>query len=216
MFETILPYVYGRTLEIGSGIGNISNQFVQAGLPITVTDLDNSYCRMLHDKFDGQKLVEGIYQMDLAHAAFDTAYAHLIGKFDTVFALNVVEHIEDDKRALSNAKSLLTRGGQVIILVPAYNTLYNTLDKALDHYRRYDRNSIKQLLQGEGFEIIHTQYFNLAGIPGWFFAGAVQGHNTLPAGQLSIYDKMVPLFKIADALTFHQIGLSVIAVGRKR
>ena len=215
MFDTILPYTKGRVLEIGSGIGNISSQFVDAGIPITLSDLDNGYCRMLHEKFDGEPKVKGIHQMDLAHPAFDRVYSGLTGKFDTVFALNVVEHIADDKWAISNARSLLAPGGRLIILVPAYAALYNGLDRCLEHYRRYDRTSIKNLL-AEHFKVMRVWYFNLAGIFGWFFSGAVLGKTTLPSGQLSLYNKFVPLFRVADAMTFHQAGLSVIAVAERR
>lgn len=215
MFETILPYAHGRVLEIGSGIGNISSQFVRAGVPIALSDLDAQYCRILHNRFDSESLVRGIHQIDLAHPSFEKVYRDLLGQFDTVFALNVVEHIADDRLAISNARSLLAPKGRLIILVPAYSILYNGIDKGLDHYRRYTQKSIRQLLSGQ-FEVLRTWYFNLAGIFGWFFSGNVLGKTTLPAGQLSLYNKFVPLFRVADAVTFHQAGLSVIAVGQKR
>jgi 2-polyprenyl-3-methyl-5-hydroxy-6-metoxy-1,4-benzoquinol methylase len=215
MFETIYPYVGGRILEIGSGIGNISSQFVNAGTPITLSDLDAGYCRMLHEKFDREPLVRGIHQVDFAHPFFETAYSPLTGKFDTVFALNVVEHISDDKQAVANARSLLAPGGRLIILVPAYAALYNRLDRNLDHYRRYTRKSVRQLLSG-GFEVLHTQYFNLAGIFGWFFSGTIFRKKNLSAGELGIYNKFVPLFRMADELTLHKAGLSVIAVACRK
>jgi len=215
MFETILPYVSGRILEIGSGIGNISSQFVAAKMPITLTEFDGQYCHMLREKFDKEPLVRGIYQLDLVHAAFEKNYSQLLNSFDTVFALNVVEHIADDKQAIANARSLLAPGGRLIILVPAYQALYNGIDRGLDHYRRYTRKSIKHLLS-DGFDILSTQYFNLAGVFGWFVSGTVLQKKSLTAGPLHLYNKLVPLFRVADALTFHQVGLSVIAVGRKK
>jgi len=215
MFDTILPYTKGRVMEIGSGIGNISSQFVNAGIYITLSDLDSGYCGMLHEKFDREPRVRGIHQVDLAHPSFESTYNGLVGKFDTVFALNVVEHIADDKRAIRNARSLLAPGGRLIILVPAYAALYNGLDRCLEHYRRYDRNTIRRLL-ADNFKVMRVWYFNLAGIFGWFFSGYVMGKTTLPAGQLSLYNKFVPLFRMADAMTFHQAGLSVIAVAERR
>jgi SAM-dependent methyltransferase len=215
MFETILPYVTGRILEIGSGIGNISSHFVNARLPITLTEFDGQYCHMLHEKFDRESLVRGIYQLDLVHSTFEQTYNQLLNSFDTVFALNVVEHIADDKQAITNARSLLASGGRLLILVPAYRALYNGIDRGLDHYRRYTRKSIKNLLSG-GFEILSTRYFNLAGVLGWFVSGTVLRKKNLTAGPLSLYNKLVPLFRVVDALAFHQAGLSVIAVARKK
>lgn len=214
MFDTIRPYVKGSILEIGSGIGNISDIFVQTGIPLTLSDLDTRYCGMLAEKFHGEPMVRGVYQIDLGHPGFENEYAELLGKFSTVFALNVVEHIPNDKLAIANAKLLLRTRGHLIVLVPAYTALFNGLDQGLDHWRRYNRESLKKLLSKD-FEILKTQYFNLAGIVGWWLSGSVLKKQELPSGQLSLYNKLVPLFRVADAMTFHQVGLSVIAVGRK-
>ena len=215
MFETILPYVNGRILEIGSGIGNISAQFINARIPISLSDLDAQYCHILQGKFDREPLVKGIYQLDIAHPSFETVYSKLLHSFDTVFALNVVEHIDDDKRAIANAWSLLSTGGRLVILVPAYSALYNGLDRGLEHYRRYTRKSIRHLLSDK-FYVLRTWYFNLAGIFGWFFSGSILRKKKLPSGQLGVYNKLVPLFRMVDELAFHKAGLSVIAVARKR
>jgi 2-polyprenyl-3-methyl-5-hydroxy-6-metoxy-1,4-benzoquinol methylase len=215
MFDAIRPYVSGKILEIGSGIGNISAQFIKSGLPITLTDFSPQYCQLLHQRFDIQPLVQSIHQMDLANPAFASVHAPLLGRFDTVFALNVVEHIENHERAIANAHSLLAPGGKIIILVPAYQSLYNGLDTALGHFRRYTRKSLSHLLESQGFTVTHTQNFNLAGIFGWFFTGSLQKQNTLPAGQLKLYNKLVPLFRLADTLTGKSMGLSVIAIGQK-
>ncbi len=215
MFDTIRPYVKGSILEIGSGIGNISNIFVQYGIPLTLSDLDTRYCRMLEDRYAGEPMIRGIRSIDLGHADFENQYAELLGRFSTVFALNVVEHICNDKLAIANAKLLLRTRGHLIVLVPAYTALYNGLDKGLDHWRRYNRESLRKLLSND-FEILKTQYFNLAGIVGWWLSGTVLKKQELPLGQLEVYDRLVPLFRIADAITFNQVGLSVIAIGRKK
>jgi SAM-dependent methyltransferase len=215
MFETIFPYCTGRILEIGSGIGNISSEFISNGVPLTLSELDAYYCKKLHNKFDKETLIKGIHQLDLVHPSFEKAYRNLINSFDTVFALNVVEHIANDKQAIANARSLLTKSGRLIILVPAYRALYNGIDRGLEHYRRYTRKSLKLLLS-DGFNIQHTQYFNLAGIFGWFVTGTIFRKESLTEGPLSLYNKLVPLFRIADTLTFHQVGLSVIGVAQSK
>ncbi len=215
MFDTIRPFVKGSVLEIGSGIGNISSLFVQNGIPITLSDLEPQYCQKLQYHFDRDPMVRGIHQVDLAHSDFGTKYSHLLKKFDTVFALNVIEHIANDKLAIENAKQLLRKGGHLIVLVPAYTALYNGLDQGLEHWRRYNRKSIKELLSKD-FEIMKTKYFNMAGLIGWFLSGSIFKKSILPSGQLSLYDKLVPIFRVTDAMTFHHVGLSVIAVGRKK
>lgn len=215
MFESIRPYVKGRILEIGSGIGNISSCFIANNIPLCVSDYSAYYCNLLDQKFANEPLVGGVFQIDLADSDFDTRYGPLIGRFDAIFALNVVEHIKDDHLAIANCKKLLSPGGHLIILVPAWQMLYNGFDKELEHFRRYTKSTVKKLFQSQKLEILKTWYFNLAGILGWFISGTLLRKKTLPAGQLSFYNKLVPLFRIADKLTLNQLGLSVIIIGRK-
>jgi len=216
MFETIHPYVKGRILEIGSGIGNISGCFVKHDVPLYVSDYSDHYCNLLQQRFVNEPLVRDVFQIDLATLDFENRYAPLIGRFDTVFALNVIEHIGNDGWAIANCKKLLAPGGHLIILVPAYQLLYNGFDKELEHFRRYTRTSLKNLFLAQHFKIIKSWYFNLAGILGWFVSGTILRKKTLPAGQLSFYNKLVPIFRIADRLIMNKMGLSVITVGKKK
>jgi predicted SAM-dependent methyltransferase len=142
-------------------------------------------------------------------------YSDHLGKYDTVFALNVIEHIENETVAIKNCNKLLNRGGKLIILVPAYQQLYNRFDKELEHFRRYNATRLKKLLEHQHFRIVHSQYFNLMGIPGWYVSGKLQKNKTIPKSQMSLYDKLVPIFKLVDRIVVNKIGLSVIAVGIK-
>ena len=94
-------------------------------------------------------------------------FKNYIGTFDSVFAFNVVEHIEDDKLALENCYKLLKPGGHVVILVPAYQSLYNRFDKELEHFRRYTKKTLKAVISSARFDIITKRYFNFMGIFGW-------------------------------------------------
>ena len=216
MFETIQPYLKGNILEIGSGIGNISNCLIRNNIPLSVSDYGAFYHDLLQKKFADQPLVKDVYQIDLAAPDFAKRYSHLIGQFDTVFALNVVEHINNDLLAIANCKKLLAPGGHLIILVPAYQLLYNGFDKELEHFRRYTKGSLRKVFQTQDFEILRGWYFNLAGIAGWFVSGTILRKKQLPAGQLTFYNKLVPFFRLLDKLTLNKMGLSVITVGRKK
>jgi len=215
MFDSIRPYIKGRILEIGSGIGNISTVFVNHGIPICVSDYSDHYCNLLDRRFSNEPLIEGVFQIDLSDTDFEIRYGSLIGKFDTVFALNVIEHIKNDQLAISNCKKLLSPEGHLIILVPAWQSLYNTFDRELEHFRRYTIYTARKLFSSQQLEIINTWYFNLAGILGWFVFGTVLRNKTLPSSQLSLYNKLVPIFRLVDKITLNKVGLSVIIVGKK-
>lgn len=215
MYQTIKPFCKGNILEVGSGIGNISECFLADGFDITLSDIRSNYCDALKSKFADEQNLKGIINFDLVAPNFEQQNAHLLGTFDTVFALNVVEHILDDGLALANCRKLLRTGGNLVILVPAYQFLYNRFDEELDHYRRYTQKSLNLIFEQNQFQIIHQQYFNFMGIFGWFVSGKLQHHKTIPPAQMALYNYLVPIFKIIDKLLFNKVGLSVIAVGRK-
>jgi SAM-dependent methyltransferase len=216
MYETIQPFCSGKILEIGSGIGNISKFFLDAGQTILLSDLRKNYLEYLEREFSHHSNLLGIEQIDLVDPDFRVKFNSGLGTYDTVYALNVVEHIRDDHLAIRNMQSFLKEEGHMIILVPAYNFLYNHFDNSLGHYRRYTRKSLKMLLEKNGATVIHTRYFNLAGTIGWFVSGKLQKNVTIPGKQMKLYNLLVPAFKILDRIFFNSAGLSVIAVARKK
>ena len=215
MYNTIKPYCKGRVLEIGSGIGNISTFFMQDGFDIMLTDIRKGYCEKLEATFKQTPHFLGTEIMDLTDAEFDQKFADHLGQYDTVFALNVVEHIYDDQLALANCKKLLRTDGQLIILVPSYQKLYNGFDRELGHYRRYTKSLLSEVFVKNDLEIIHKQYFNFMGIFGWYVTGSLMKKETIPGGQMKLYNMLVPIFKIIDKVVFNSAGLSTIVVGKK-
>lgn len=214
MYKTIEPHCGGEILEIGSGTGNISRFFLEDSHSISLSDIRDNYCDILRKKFpalDAKKVLK----MNLTDEAFDSKFKEQLGKFDTVFALNVVEHIKQDELALANIYKLLKPGGRVIILVPAFQTLYNNFDEALEHYRRYTKQTLETLI-GKKFEVIGTQYFNCMGIAGWYVNGNLLKRTIIPKDQMKLYNLVIPISKVIDKLVLNKIGLSVITVGEKK
>ncbi len=215
MYRVTSERLTGRILEIGSGIGNISEQYLKNGRKLMLSDIRENYCDYLEQKFADEPTCAGVRLIDLVHPDFDTEYVDLLNTFDGVFALNVVEHIADDYLALANAKKLLRKGGRLVILVPAYQTLFNEFDRALEHYRRYTEGSLKKVFEKNNFQIVHSQYFNFVAIAGWWFSGNILKKKTIPSGQMKIYNMLVPIFKIVDKLVMNRVGISVIVEGIK-
>ena len=212
MFKSIEPHASGRILEIGSGLGNISRFFIEKGADIILSDLRDNYLEQIQKRFtqDLQMIT-----MDLVHPNFEQVYQDELESFDTVFALNVVEHIKDDKQALFNANRLLKPGGTLIILVPAYQALYNRFDAELHHYRRYRISTLEALFTANEFNVIKRFYFNFTGIFGWFLTGRILKRKVIPAGQMALFDKVVPVLRLIDKIIMNLAGLSVIVIGKK-
>ena len=214
MYETIQPFCKGRILEIGGGIGNISECFLADGKELVVTELQEEYCQMIRSRLANYPNLKDVIAMDIVDPEFDTKFGSLFGTFDTVFALNVIEHIEDHHKAMANCKKLLKKDGQVIILVPAFQTIFNHFDTALGHFRRYAAKTLMPVFEDNNLLVVHRQYFNLIGIAGWWVSGSLLRKKIIPEGQMKLYNFFVPVFRIIDKITNKWLGLSVIMVGK--
>ena len=85
-------------------------------------------------------------------------------QYDFVAATDVIEHIEDDRAAMSKLKSFVKPGGHLVITVPAREDLMGYHDEILGHYRRYSSKTIKALVEPD-FKLIHIRYFGFFLIP---------------------------------------------------
>jgi 2-polyprenyl-3-methyl-5-hydroxy-6-metoxy-1,4-benzoquinol methylase len=211
MFDTIDPFCKGNILEIGSGIGNISQFFIEAGKPITLSDSENFYVQTLKHRFPKTNVLA----IDLNHADFFFQYKDLMGQFDTVFLLNVIEHIRDDRSAIRNCTYLLKDGGTLIVLTPAHPFLYSKIDKGLHHYRRYTRPALKELVSSNDLNLERLFYFNALGMAGWLIA-KFSGDKKISPKKMKTYDRLVGFAKFLDKLFLNKTGLSIIAVAQKK
>lgn len=215
MYDTVKIHCRGKILEIGSGTGNISKYFLSDGYDLSLSDRSDYYCGILNDLAGEYPRPPEIILMDIAAPRLDPAYTRYFGKFDSIVMLNVLEHISDEKTALANCAKFLSDGGSIIVLVPAFQSLYNTFDRTLGHYRRYSRRDLENVLSGCRYKIEYSRYFNAFGILGWFFSGKILGKKLIPPGQMKLYNSLIVFFKILDRLVLNRFGLSVIAVGKK-
>lgn len=207
MFDRLRRWVGSQVLEIGSGIGNLS-AFLTDRERLVLTDTREEYLSRLRQRFAGRPNIS-VARLYLPHDD-----AALTGqRFDTVICLNVLEHVDDDIASLEAIRArLLAPGGRLVLLVPALPALYGTIDQALGHHRRYKRRGLTKLLRATGYRVPHIEYFNLAGIPGWWFAGRVLRRRTIPTGSLKLYDALVPLFRLERLMPW-RVGQSLIAIG---
>jgi len=209
MFERLRPWVGRRVLEIGAGIGNMSAFLVdEAGVDrLVLTDTEPYYLGRLRERFAGRP------QVAVAELRLPGRDPRLAAeRLDTVVCLNVLEHIEQDGAALRAMHDLLQPAGRLLLLVPSLRALYGSLDEALGHFRRYVPDELQAKLQVAGFRVRHLEYFNLAGVPGWWLTGRVLRRRLIPAGALRWYEALVPLFRLERFLPW-RIGQSLIAIG---
>ncbi len=80
------------------------------------------------------------------------------GAFDVVTAMDIIEHIDDDKAASSEIFRVLKPGGRLLVTVPAFTSLWSEHDEALHHYRRYTVPRLKDLFQRVGLAVDKVSY----------------------------------------------------------
>jgi hypothetical protein len=127
----------------------------------------------------------------------------------------VLEHVEDDLRALQFMREALVPGGRTIILVPAFQFLYGTVDRAIEHYRRYTRKTLLPPMRAAGFEIEAAFYMNVVGMAGWFWNNRIRRTREENPAQIAVFDRFVaPWAERIERALPPPFGLSLIAVGR--
>lgn len=89
----------------------------------------------------------------------------LLGRYDAVFLLDVLEHIQDDGAFLAAALRHLRVGGVMIINVPASMLLYSRYDIVAGHVRRYTRKTMGKVFRGAGLEPEALRYWGLSMVP---------------------------------------------------
>jgi SAM-dependent methyltransferase len=78
--------------------------------------------------------------------------------FDVVAAFDVVEHCEDDARAVGELTRVLAPGGRLLLSVPAYQWAWSDHDQRAGHYRRYTRPQLVELVEGAGLVVDRASY----------------------------------------------------------
>ena len=209
-FSRVAPYLGCRICEVGSGIGNMS-ALIAAGRPelLVLTDIDPYYRGVLQRRFAGSPEVV-VDHLTLPDPSAGERYRQYT--LDTVVALNVIEHIPNDVEALMSIAAMLQPGGRAVILVPAFQQLYGSLDRELGHVRRYTRSSLTQLMRNAGFLVERAFYFNVVGTIGWWINARLRRIPRIPVRQLGYFDALVPFLRVEDRLPL-PFGQSVIAIG---
>ncbi|GAB1264924.1 class I SAM-dependent methyltransferase [Aurantivibrio infirmus] len=66
--------------------------------------------------------------------------------FDLVCALDIVEHVEDDIGALKELCRVAKPGAKMLLSTPLYMDFWTTFDEVVGHYRRYEPEQLRALL----------------------------------------------------------------------
>jgi SAM-dependent methyltransferase len=215
--DSFLSRVRGRVLEVGAGIGTLARRYVHAADEAVLLEPAGNLIPALLENmsaFTNARPVEALLK-DVAggrHAGVDFS----AGSFDAVVLINVLEHIEDDAEMLRMLHMLLRPGGTLVLFVPALAWLYGSLDRLVDHKRRYSSGGLRSVVRGAGFEIETHKYFDVLGIAPWFVAGRVVRQQSFNAGAAGLYDRFaVPVGAFIEGIFQAPIGKNLLSISRK-
>lgn len=203
-------YIGDRILEIGGGIGTFTDFFLNKGILVT-TEIDNDCFTELNRKYSGVHTVT-VLKGDILDEGFVETMKQM--NFDTILCFNVLEHIENDIKAIDNMQKCLRKEGYIILRVPAYNVLYSELDKNVGHFRRYNKRSLSGKILFNNLEIVELFYMDMVGFMAWFLLFKILKKKSFASeNQIGVYDKFfVPIFSKIEKIMKNPFGLTLFAV----
>lgn len=204
----IAQYIKGDVLEVGAGIG-INTSYLSA----TKNEI-TSWSLLEPDEELASQITAYTDNVDIPNKSIinGTITSVQLQRYDTIIYIDVLEHIEASKQEIELLKQCLKPGGHAIILVPAYNFLFNDFDRRIGHFRRYDKQLLLKDINKQ-LSVVHLFYLDSIG----FFASLMNKlvlKKELPSpGNVHLWDKfMIPLSYVFDTLFFKSFGKSLIGV----
>ncbi len=138
-----------RILEIGCGSGRLLQE-LQDTNTVYGMDVAEAALRICRER-----------GLDCVSMGDVTALPYSDEVFDTVIAIDVLEHIVDDAAAVREIRRVCAPGGTLVATVPAYKMLWSRRDVDHHHKRRYRVEELRKLLSSAGFKIRKATYVNL-------------------------------------------------------
>lgn len=222
VFRTIEPFVGQRILEIGAGIGNMS-QWLPIRERLILSETDPQLIGNLRENLAARRTLQdqrvSVLALDVVR---DDLTAVMAEKLDTVVSFNVLEHIENDAEALGRLCDIVRANRspgrkRVITFVPAHAWAYGSMDKTFGHFRRYSRSGLKNLCRKVAPEAKLTlRHFNAFGVAGWVWNGRVMKRPHIGSGAIRAFERLCPWLSPIDDFLHKQlrlpIGQSLLAV----
>ena len=142
-----------RILDAGCGSGRNMVELTAHGT-VTGVELSSVSVEIARRRGVGDVLEGSILEMPFPAESFDLAVS-----------LDVIEHLDDDLRALKELRRVVVPGGRLLVTVPAYQWLWSGHDEINHHHRRYTRRSLLAVAEQAGWKCARTTYFNSLLLP---------------------------------------------------
>lgn len=210
ILDLFRPYLGPRAAEVGAGIGSFSRIILESTAVQELTALEPAanLFPILRDRLQANPRAQAL--------PFYLEAWRPVQAPDSIAAVNVMEHIQDDERFLRDANRILAPAGTILLFVPALPRLYGKLDAQFGHFRRYLKPELAAKLKASGFRVERLHYVNFTGIASWYLTAKVLHRTTISASSVQFYDRVViPIVRRLEAVVTPPVGQNLVAVGRK-
>lgn len=141
-------------LDCGAGTGRFAEEMAEFCRVLVLDDHEEAL-KILRTRFQPEQI------LSLAGDRVPLPDASL----EYVTALDVLEHVPDDRAVADGFHRLLKPGGIAVVTVPASMALWSDWDVALHHFRRYDRPRLRALFPASQWDVLHVNYTNVLVYP---------------------------------------------------
>jgi len=146
----------GCFLEVGVGSGHFLERMARRGLAGRGIDSSEEAVRIAAERITRALAGRGAHSLQQVSVSLCDLFdlpSEEDGTYDWVFSFEVLEHIPDDRAAISRMGRLLREGGRLVISVPAHAKLWGRDDEWAGHLRRYEREELRVKVEEAGFTI---------------------------------------------------------------
>jgi len=191
-----------KILDFGAGSGTYADMLKAKGIIVDCLEPDKRQQKILKKK--GYKVAGDISELEPS-------------SYDLIYSLNVFEHIEDDKQNFAKLNKVLKKNAVVVVYVPAFQSLFSSMDKLVGHYRRYRTGRLQAMAKDNNMKILKLQYCDPIGFAAALaFKASRNRSGVISIWSVKLYDTAAfPISRFLEPIFKQVVGKNALLVAQK-
>lgn len=190
-----------KVLDFGAGSGTYADMLKEKGIVVDTLEPDKVLQKVLNKK--GYKVISDAKELKP-------------NSYNLIYALNVFEHIKDDHDNFALLTKALTKNGIIIVYVPAFQSLFSSMDKLVGHHRRYRKGRLREMADANKMNILKLHYCDPVGFAASLAFKATRNKSgVISAKSVKFYDTIAfPPSRALEPVLKHIVGKNVVLVAQ--